>query len=172
MVAVSAQEEALFHADGMDVRTAYNDARKDMDHLAGPIRSEDNLAELLSRIDRRMVQDVPLCVTQADELRWFYRLQETLLCQRVYVAAMLDYLQQGGKSRGSAMYLDPLGDAIPQLPEVYRFRLDDDEHANVVQEIRWDGDDCAVTWRDIRPMPPEDESFEVVWKKYRERKNK
>ena len=89
-----------------------------------------------------------------------------------YVAAMLDYLQQGGKSRGSAMYLDPLGEAVPKLPEIYRFRLDGDEHAHVVQEIRWTGDDCAVTWRGVRPMPPEDESFEVVWKKYRERKSK
>ena len=172
MSSLSAQEEALFRTDGEDVRNAYNDARKDMDRLAGPIRSEDNLQELLTRIDARMQVDASLGVTQAEELRWFYRLRETLLCQRVYVTAMLDYLQQGGKSRGSAMYLDPLGDAIPQLPEVYQFRLDGNEHANVVQEIRWNGTDCTVTWRGVRPMPPEDESFEVVWKKYRERKNK
>ena len=83
---------------------------------------------------------------------------------------MLDYLKQGGKSRGSAMYIDPQGDGIPALPEKYRFRLDGDEHARVVQEIRWTGSDCAVTWRGVRPMPPEDESFERVWKAYRDRK--
>ena len=168
---IAAQEEALFCPDGDNVRAAYNDARRDMDRLAGPIRSEENLRELLARIDARM-QSKALTLEETGDLRWYYRLRETLLCQRVYVAAMLDYLQQGGKSRGSAMYLDPLGDAIPQLPEVYRFRLDGDEHAHVVQESRWTGDDCAVTWRGVRPMPPEDESFEVVWKKYRERKQK
>ena len=171
MSAITAQEEALFRPDGDNVRNAYNNARRDMDRLAGPIRSEENLRELLRRIDARM-QDQALTLEETGDLRWFYRLRETLVCQRVYVSAMLDYLQQGGKSRGSAMYLDPLGEAVPKLPEMYRFRLDGDEHAHVVQEIRWNGADCTVTWRGIRPMPPEDESFEVVWKKYRERKNK
>ena len=171
MSAIAAQEEALFCPDGDNVRAAYNDARRDMDRLAGPIRSEENLRELLARIDARM-QSKALTLEETGDLRWFYRLLETLLCQRVYVAAMLDYLQQGGKSRGSAMYLDPLGDAVPKLPEMYRFHLDGDEHAHVVQEIRWTSHDCAVTWRGVRPMPPEDESFEVVWKKYRERKQK
>ena len=172
MSAISAQEERLFRDGGEDVRAAYNAARCDMDRLAGPIRSEENLQELLRRINCRMRGDTPLCIHQSEELRWYFRLRETLLCQRMYVTAMLNYLTQGGKSRGSAMYLDPAGEAIPKLPEVYRFRLDGDEHAHVVQESRWTGDDCAVTWRPVRPMPPEDASFEVVWKKYRERQNK
>ncbi len=171
MSAVSAQEEAIFRSNSENVRDAYTSARRDMDRFAGPIRSEEGLRELLRRVDERL-HSLDVHAGSPDELRWYYRLQETLICQRVYVAAMLDYLAQGGKSRGSAMYLDPLGEAIPHLPDMYRFRLDGDEHARVVQEIRWTGGDCTVTWRDVRPMPPEDESFEVVWKKYRERKNK
>jgi hypothetical protein len=141
-----------------------------MDRLAGPVRSEEGLVELLQRIDARLADVSPLGIHTPGDLRWAYRLRDTLLCQRVYVTAMLDYLKQGGKSRGSAMYIDPQGDGIPALPEKYRFRLDGDEHARVVQEIRWTGSDCAVTWRDVRPMPPEDESFERVWKAYRQRK--
>jgi len=142
-----------------------------MDRFAGPIRSEEGLRELLRRVDERL-RSLDVRAESSDDLRWYYRLRDTLLCQRVYVCAMLDYLARGGKSRGSAMYLDPLGEGIPHLPEEYRFLLDGDEHARVVQEIRWTGSDCAVAWRDVRPMPPEDASFEVVWKKYRERRNK
>ena len=171
MSAVSAQEEAIFRSNSENVRDAYTSVRRDMDRFAGPIRSEEGLRELLCRVDERL-HSLDVRAGSPDELRWYYRLRETLVCQRVYVATMLDYLAQGGKSRGSAMYLDPLGEAIPHLPDMYRFLLDGDEHARVVQEIRWTGGDCTVTWRDVHPMPPEDESFEVVWKKYRERKNK
>ena len=154
----------------LNVRRAYADACRDMDRLAGPVRSEEGLVDLLQRIDARLADVSPLGIHTPGDLRWAYRLRDTLLCQRVYVTAMLDYLKQGGKSRGSAMYIDPQGDGIPALPEKYRFRLDGDEHARVVQEIRWTGSDCAVTWRGVRPMPPEDESFERVWKAYRDRK--
>jgi hypothetical protein len=154
----------------LNVRRAYADACHDMDRLAGPVRSEEGLVELLQRIDARLADASPLGIHNPGDLRWAYRLRDTLLCQRVYVTAMLDYLKQGGKSRGSAMYIDPQGEGIPALPEKYRFRLDSDEHARVVQEIRWTGSDCAVTWRGVRPMPPEDESFERVWKAYRQRK--
>ena len=154
----------------INVRRAYADACRDMDRLAGPVRSEEGLVDLLQRIDARLADVSPLGIHTPGDLRWAYRLRDTLLCQRVYVTAMLDYLKQGGKSRGSAMYIDPQGDGIPALPEKYRFRLDGDEHARVVQEIRWTGSDCAVTWRGVRPMPPEDESFERVWKAYRDRK--
>ena len=167
MTAVAVREEGLFTGDAPAVRSAYNDARRDMDRFAGPVRSVEGLKELLALIDGRM--DAPVRVTEPGDLRWAWRMREMLICQRVYVTAMLDYLEQGGKSRGSAMYLDPAGEGIPQLPEMYRFRLDGDEHGRLVQEIRWIGGDCAVAWREVRPMPPEDASFEVVWKAYRER---
>lgn len=171
MSAVTGLESCLIGGSATDVRSAYIDARRDMDRLAGPIRSEEGLRELLGLIDARLAtQDIS--ATEPDDLRWAWRLRETLICQRMYVTAMLDYLTQGGKSRGSAMYLDPTGEGIPHLPEKYRFRLDGDEHARMVQELRWTGADCVVTWREVRPMPPEDESFEVVWKKYRERNSK
>jgi hypothetical protein len=140
-----------------------------MDRYAGPVRSEAGLDELLMQIDAQRGSLGRASVKEPDELRWAYRVRETLVCQRVYVQAMLDYLRRGGKSRGSAMCLDLEGMAIPKLPEKYRFRLDGDGHAGMVQEMRWTGDCCETEWRAVRPMPPEDESFERVWKAYRER---
>lgn len=162
-----ADAEAAFHADAPDVRTAYARMRREMDAHAGAVRSEDSLRTLLAGIDARMAQAVS--VSAPEELRWVYRMREMLVCQRVYVQAMLDYLAHGGKSRGSAMYLDPAGEAVPALEEEYRFRLDGEEHARLVQELTWTGRECSVTWRTVRPMPEEDASFERVWKAYRER---
>lgn len=162
-----AEAEAAFHADAPDVRTAYAQMRQDMDTHAGAVRSEESLRTLLTLIDARMEQ--PVHVSAPEELRWLYRMREMLVCQRVYVQAMLDYLEHGGKSRGSAMYLDPAGEGVPAMAAEYRFRLDGDEHADLVQELAWTGSECQVTWRTVRPMPEVDASFERVWKKYRER---
>lgn len=158
------------HAECADIHTAYTNARKAMDRYAGPVRSEQNLQNLLEEINCRMSSVSQVSIKQPADLRWVYRLRETLICQQVYVQAMLDYLQQGGKSRGSAMYIDPEGFAIDKLPDVYRFRLDGNEHADVVQEILWKDGRCTISWRSTRPMPAEDESFEMVWKAYRERR--
>ena len=68
------------------------------------------------------------------------------------------------------MYIDPEGISIDRLPSQYRFRLDGNEHGDVVQEIWWLNEACKIEWRSVRPMPTEDESFEVVWKAYRERR--
>ena len=166
--AAELEQQVIRHAGCADIHTVYANARKAMDRYAGPVRSEQNLQKLLEEIQRSTVSEVS--IKQPVDLRWVYRLRETLICQQVYVQAMLDYLQQGGKSRGSAMYIDPEGQGIANLPEVYRFQLDGSEHADVVQEILWNNGRCAISWRGVRPMPAEDESFEVVWKAYRERR--
>jgi len=152
-----------------DIHVVCTEARKAMDRYAGPVRSIENLRELLNGIAKRMPQIGAVSIRQPVDLRWVCRLRETLICQQVYVEAMLNYLEKGGKSRGSAMYIDPEGQEIANLPPYYRFRLDGSEHANTVQEVFWENGQCRISWRDIRPMPAEDESFEVVWKAYRER---
>lgn len=171
MTASSALEKQIEESRNCpDIHTAYSEARKAMDHHAGAVRSAESLRELLAAIAERMPQIGHVSVKQPIDLRWLYRMRETLLCQRVYVEAMLNYLEQGGKSRGSAMYIDPQGQSIANLPQQYRFRLDGSEHAHVVQEISWIDGECKINWRGIRPMPSEDESFELVWKAYRERR--
>ena len=156
----------------LEVHDAYCEIRKRMDRLAGPVRQKEGLVELLDLIAGFEKELDRVYVKRPVDLRWVFRLRETLLCQRVYVEAMLDYLEKGGKSRGSAMYIDPCGSEIPDLPGDYRFGLDYDEHADVVQQIRYLDGECQITWRTVRPMPAEDESFELVWKNYRQRMKK
>ncbi len=169
LLATEVEQQVIHHEDCQDIHDAYSNARKAMDRYAGPVRSTENLRKLLEVINGQIPKTAHVSIRQPLDLRWVYRLRETLICQRVYVEAMLDYLEQGGKSRGSAMYIDPEGENIDHLPEYYRFRLDGDEHADTVQEIIWTNGTCNVEWRSVRPLPAEDESFEVVWKAYRER---
>jgi len=124
----------------------------------------------------------------------FYRYYDMRLCQSVYLAAMMDYQAQGGKSRGSAIYsedssdgsLEITEDGTPKevrsssqitVPELVTFSLDGPdgrEHQEVVQEMKVDAGTgtCKAFWRGRHKLEdiPESEAFEVVWKAYREKK--
>ena len=168
---ISAKEAALFQPDNTPVREAYMAARRDMDRFAGPVRSEEGLKELLALIDARL-DGMALTAKEPGDLRWFYRLQETLICQRVYVSAMLNYLTQGGKSRGSALYTDPAGTKpFAQLPDAFIFCLDDGSRGNLVQEVKLVDGQCQFHWRPVRPIPEDDDFFENVWRAFRETGN-
>ena len=105
-------------------------------------------------------------------LRRVFRLRQTLLSQYVYLCAMLDYAQSGGKSRGSALYTDAAGEKpYAYLPDAFTFTLEDGGRGRLVQEAAWHGGACRFTWRPVRPIPEEDDFFENVWRAYRENGN-
>lgn len=102
------------------------------------------------------------------KLSRLFRLEDVLLCQQVYLAAMLDYLRQGGKSRGSALYTDPAGSKpFDSLPDAFTFSLDDGSRGGVLQEVRFVEGEPQFHWRAVRPIPEEDGFFENVWRDYR-----
>lgn len=144
-----------------------------MSRLGGAIRSKAGLQELLERIDTlrgdfsNMVR-----IQRPSELGRVFRLRDILLSQRVYAEAMLDYLNHGGKSRGSALYTDPAGEhPLPELPEEFTFTLDDGTEGTVLQEAVWGDAACRFDWRTVRPIPEGDDFFENVWRAYREDQN-
>ena len=102
------------------------------------------------------------------QLGYWLRLRETLLCQLVYLGAMEDYICQGGKSRGSALYQDPAGILpVKGLPEAFRFQTDNGEKGASIQEAVWQDGKAIYNWRPVRPMPRLDNFFENIWKEYR-----
>ena len=144
-----------------------------MSRLGGAIRSEAGLRELLERIDTLRAEFSNVVrIQRPSELGKVFRLRDTLLSQRVYAGAMLDYLTRGGKSRGSALYTDPAGKhPLPELPEEFTFTLDDGTEGAVLQEAAWVDAACRFEWRTARPIPEEDDFFENVWRSYREDQN-
>ena len=85
---------------------------------------------------------------------------------------MKDYMDNGGKSRGSALYSNADGKKpYGSLPEEFRYILDNGSRRNMVQEVMLEGLDCSFIWRNIRAIPEEDDFFENVWRSYRENGN-
>ena len=101
-----------------------------------------------------------------------FRLYDVLLCQYVYLSAMKNYVEKGGKSRGSALYTDMAGTKPhPSLPDMFTFQLDDGALGSQVQEVLYRDGACRFTWRPVRPIPEEEGFFENVWRAYRENQN-
>ncbi|MBR0139167.1 MAG: oxidoreductase, partial [Firmicutes bacterium] len=142
-----------------------------MSASGGMIRSKEGLERAL-RETEELLESFPERVKrpEKEELSLFFRLRDMLISQRLYLAAMLDYLEKGGGSRGSALYTDPKGELFdPSLPGIFRLRLDKGDHSEVIQEAALKDGDVEITWRPVRPIPEEDYFFENRWKEFRER---
>ena len=75
-------------------------------------------------------------------------------------------------SRGSALYMNPRGELRGGPEEMFRFCPDSGETAGKIQQVRLMSDrGCAVSWREVRPIPDDGDFFENVWRQYRENKN-
>jgi succinate dehydrogenase/fumarate reductase flavoprotein subunit len=156
-----------------NTRAAWHEATRRMSRVGGAIRSEAGIAEglnatraALAAFWRDIRVDSPARLGEA------LRLRDTLLSQETYLAAMADYLAQGGKSRGSALYTDPMGCKPHEtLPDLYAFTVDDGVRGGLTQEVTRHGENITVTWRPVRPIPVDDDFFENVWRAYRENGN-
>jgi succinate dehydrogenase/fumarate reductase flavoprotein subunit len=106
------------------------------------------------------------------EIPDMFRYRDILISQFVYLRAIREYIEKGGKSRGSYLVGDESG-IIPAegLPDDLRFSLDDGKMSQYACEIELDMSDgepaCKVYWSNVRPIPEEDNWFENVWNAYR-----
>lgn len=143
-----------------------------MSTYAGAIRSSVRIEESLRKIDGMMHDFEDKVKAGTDELGQVYRLRDTLISIKCYMTAMCDYSRKGGKSRGSALYTDMTGiKPYAQLPDEFTFKVDDGKLDEVIQEVSWKAGVCSVNWRERRPIPENNDFFEVVWKNYRETGN-
>lgn len=127
------------------------------------------IVELRSEITNFSVRIGAHYPSEASQL---FRLRELLIAQIVYLEAMSEYVRKGGKSRGSALYSDPSGE-LPSahLPDLFRFKLDDQMLSDMVLEITYSEQEIISEWRKVRPIPSSDDFFENVWREYRENQN-
>jgi succinate dehydrogenase/fumarate reductase flavoprotein subunit len=113
-----------------------------------------------------------LAVPSSDGLPRAFRALDLCLSHAFYLEAIREYLDRGGRSRGSALVLDPSGEPpCDALGDAWRFGFAPDEAlANMkILEVRLDeGGAIQKRWIDPRPIPDEEGWFEKVWKDYRE----
>lgn len=150
-----------------------NEAGRRMSACGAAIRNSEAIAAYIAEIRARL-ENLPAYATisESKDLAWLYRYRDTLISQQTYLSAMVDYLRQGGKSRGSALYTDLSGcKPFAQLPDTFTFTVDDGSRGDLVQEASWKGGECTFRFRKVRPIPEDDDFFENVWRSYRETGN-
>lgn len=150
-----------------------SEAGRCMSACGAAIRNVHNISSYLEKIDQQL-QDLPAyaAIHDARDLPWLYRQRDILISQKVYLSAMIDYVEQGGKSRGSSLYTDPAGNKpFAQLPDDLTFTLDDGSRGDLVQEVIYKDGICHFLWRKVRPIPETDDFFENVWRSFRENEN-
>lgn len=160
-------------SDESNVQELIDAAGARMSKVGAAIRSADGIRKAIDEIKSELEEFNNIVkINKASDLRKMYRLHDTLVCQYVYLSAMVDYVQKGGNSRGSALYTDKYGHLpYSSLPEIFRFTLDDGSLGTQVQESDYKDSGCSFNWRDVRPIPQDDDFFENVWRSYRENKN-
>ena len=156
-----------------NIMTVKQDSMNAMSECGGAIRNNDNINEYLKKVDDLLNNfDKVVTYSKAVELRWVYRLRDILLCQKCYLSAMVNYNEESGLSRGSALYTNLKGiHPHAQLPEAFTYLVDDGSRKDLVQEMKLEEGKCTFNWRKVRPIPENDDFFENVWKAYRNNKN-
>lgn len=194
---------ALVEATTNRCRTGTPDnTAETLDHLqtqmsdaASEVRSRASIAHALSDVQSWLScydQDLAATSSSRRSIERVFLIRDILITQDVYLSAMLNYLDHGGRSRGSVLYTDPEGDLphfntiatgiateIPGLPEDFRYTLDGGALDDEIQEVGWkrtnplvdhaDPGDIQGAWRQRRPLPgTADDFFENIWRDYRE----
>lgn len=158
-----------------NLEEAAREAKQAMSRVAAAVRDGARISALLESTRERLRGFAgAVRIAAPTQLYALYRFYDILISQLMCLAAMEDYIAHGGKSRGSAIYSDTAGKKpFDALPEQCRFTLDAGDLSGRVQETRL----CAANWtvqcdwRDVRPIPEEDDVFETVWRAYRETGN-
>lgn len=159
--------------DEDNVQQIWDNTVKRMSHFGGPIRDREGILNVIKEIKSEFDNFNSIVkISSPLNLHKVYRLYDILISQYVYLMSMVDYIDNGGKSRGSALYTDKNGASyIEGLPNQFRFTLDDGTMGDKVQEVQFTGKSCKFFWRKVREIPKEDDFFENVWRSYRNNGN-
>ena len=156
------KEQYIFYPDAED---KIIEAQSRMSNSCAAIRNKQNiktaLEETLCALDGFETADYT-----AQERWTSFKLRDILLTQ----AAVLTCAADMNISRGSAIYTDENGKLRQGLDELFRFSSKEN-NADKIQQIKFINGSFEILWRDVRPLPDDNDFFENVWRSYRENKN-
>ncbi|RKY89378.1 oxidoreductase [candidate division KSB1 bacterium] len=93
------------------------------------------------------------------------------LTHALYLEAIAEYLEKGGKSRGSYLVMDPKGEKpCKEMSDDWKFSLNEADafvNKKILEIYLDDNFNVQKQWVDVRPIPEQDTWFENVWNKYR-----
>ena len=142
-----------------------------MSMAGAAIRSKEKIDETLNAAKETLIRFGEVATADKTELADALRLRDTLTSQIVYLSSMLDYIEKGGKSRGSSLYTSENGMAPTGLDGgIFAFELDENLAGDTVQTVKLNSEtlDVICKSRKVRPLPEGGGFFENEWKRYRE----
>ena len=159
------------HTETNFLDTTRNEIQERMSAHGAHIRNHDNVKqakteawELYSRLQKEVK------VSSHRDLPHVFKNLDLCLTHALYLEAIDEYLDKGGKSRGSYLVMDAGGEKpCPEMNDDWKFSLTEPQSfvQQKILEISLDKDNTVKkNWVDIRPIPSEDIWFENVWNKY------
>jgi len=106
-------------------------------------------------------------LSSSEELGHAFQNYDLLITQFVYLSAIKDYIEKGGRSRGSYLIKDPLGTLpVNNISDEFRFTLDEGSLNQKIQKVYYRDGICEFKWDNVKPIPRENNWFENVWNDY------
>jgi succinate dehydrogenase/fumarate reductase flavoprotein subunit len=156
-------------------REALAEIRERMSACGGPVRNRADIARETPRawaLLERLRKDMRIASSKS--LRQAFKVLDLALTHAVYLEAIREYLERGGRSRGSFLVPDPEGRLpAPGLDARWRLSLASpkDPASRKILEIGFDGKGAVrKRWVDVRPIPEDASWFESVWNDFLEDK--
>ncbi len=156
-----------------NIAELWTKSSSDMSKIGGVIRNQNAINQLSDEV-RQLIKNFNQVVKVKSmlELSKAFRYKDMLICSYVYLQAMSNFIANNGKSRGSALYYDENGiKPYDKLPDIFKYSLEDGSLMDKVQQVVYHNDECEFSWREVRPIPKEDDFFENVWRSYRDNQN-
>lgn len=163
-------ERMLCNDDNIEMEISL--AQRRMSDNGAAIRNRANMLEAREQT-KALLQSFEEKIGVQDKAALFnaYKLKDILISQLAALSAMIDYAEVIGDTRGSALCCDENGELRDRLDELFRFIPAKNSAGDRIQEIRFDGIDCNASWRNVRPLPDNNDFFENIWRTYRENGN-
>ena len=163
------KSEVLNNPDNID--RFIKAAQRRMSDNAAAIRNADSMKDALYSTNLE-IDSLPKCgVADKSKLYLYYKLKDILYTQSAVLTAMIDYAETVGNTRGSSLYYDENGKLRDGLEEIFRFTEEKGNTRSKIQETILIENGFVSSWRDVRPIPQNDDFFENIWRQYRENGN-
>jgi len=139
-----------------------------MSRVGAHIRSLANIEAALKEAETELEKLGEISsLNSSQDLSLAFQNYDLLLAQVVYLTAFKDYIQLGGRSRGSYLIQDEEGELpLAGLSDDFKFSLEDGALSQKIQRLRYRGDHFEFSWQDVKPIPEDNNWFETVWNKY------
>ncbi|MBO5726618.1 MAG: FAD-binding protein [Clostridia bacterium] len=154
-----------------NVLSLIKSAQRIMSDNASAIRNAESMRETLKITQKGIAELCNVGVKDNSKIYLYYKLKDILYTQCAVLTAMIDYSVTVGATRGSSLYFDKCGKLRTGLEEMFRFTEETGDTKAKVQETVISNGGFVSSWREVRPIPQNDDFFENVWRQFRENKN-